>query len=69
VVVGCTPFGRGSFASSSEQKRQCSARAGVPAEWFELVGVTLDTTVELTVIIRDTEHGVSSYQLLVASFY
>ena len=41
----------------------------LPAAWFELVGVLVDTTVERTIIIRNTEQSVSSYQLLVVSFY
>lgn len=41
----------------------------LPGEWFELVGELLDTTIERTVIIRNTEQSVSSYQLLVVRFY
>jgi len=41
----------------------------LPAEGFELVGERLDTGVERTVIIRNTDEGVSSYQLLLVSIY
>ena len=41
----------------------------LPAPWFELAGKVLDTPVDRTVLIRNTEQSVSSYQLLVVSFY
>jgi hypothetical protein len=41
----------------------------LPAAAFELEGELLDTPVERTVIIRNMDQSVSSYQLLVVSFY
>ena len=41
----------------------------LPAAWFDLVGLNLDTTTARTVIIRNTDQSVSSYQLLVVTFY
>jgi hypothetical protein len=41
----------------------------LPAAAFDLEEERLDTPVERTVIIRNTDQSVSSYQLLVISFY